>query len=300
MTLMEAQRICRRFYRLTNPSEEDRFLVEEALHYLIEETGNPDYMAQLGSVYYEQRQFDLALKYYELAAEYDHTFALVGLGYIWYYGRTGERNYEKAFRCFDRAGKKGDLNAAYKVADMYRRGLYVDKDPDRFREIIEDLYEKLKGGPYPYSKAPEVFLRLSQIREAEGKEEEAYELLERARPLIARRIADSGFFGDRTIMQEIVGGMYRLRPEGPAEIDLFDLYHLLKTPCLIRFRFQGRPLEVEAVEEESNVVVRFGSRWFRTAEDFLAGAETDGVPLATLYNELYAFEVVREDGTGKD
>ena len=300
MTIIEAQMIVDRFYRLTDPTEEDRFLVEEALQYLIEMTGDPNYMAELGGMYYEQRQFDLARKYYEMAAEYDNTYALLGLGYIWYYGRLGERDYEKAFRCFDRAREKGDLNAAYKVADMYRRGYYVENDPGRFRKIIEELYGKLKKERNPYSKAPEVFVRLAEIREADGKNGEALSLYEAARPMIARRIADSGFFGDRTIMKEIMEGIYRLQPEGPDEIDLYDLYHLLDQPCTVRFRFEGRPQEVQSLEEDGAVVIRYGSRWFRTTDDFFTGAEIDGERLTALYAELYAFEVVREDGTDKN
>ena len=300
MTIIEAQMILDRFYRLTDPTEEDRFLVEEALQYLIEMTGDPNYMAELGGMYYEQRQFDLARKYYEMAAESDNTYALLGLGYIWYYGRLGERDYEKAFRCFDRAREKGDLNAAYKVADMYRRGCYVEKDPGRFRKIIEELYEKLKKERNPYSKAPEVFVRLAEIREEDGKTWEALSLYEAARLMIARRIADSDFFGDRTIMKEIMEGIYRLQPEGLDEIDLYDLYHLLEQPCTVRFRFEGRPQEVQSLEEDGAVVIRFGSRWFRTTEDFFVGAEIDGERLTALYAELYAFEVVREDGTDKN
>ena len=300
MTIIEAQMILDRFYRLTDPTEEDRFLVEEALQYLIEMTGDPNYMAELGGMYYEQRQFDLARKYYEMAAESDNTYALLGLGYIWYYGRLGERDYEKAFRCFDRAREKGDLNAAYKVADMYRRGYYVENDPGRFRKIIEELYGKLKKERNPYSKAPEVFVRLAEIREADGKNGEALSLYEAARPMIARRIADSGFFGDRTIMKEIMGGIYRLQPEGPDEIYLHDLYHLLDQPCTVRFRFEGRPQEVQSLEEDGAVVIRYGSRWFRTTDDFFTGAEIDGERLTALYAELYAFEVVREDGTDKN
>ena len=143
MTILEARKICEDFFQLTNPDDGDRFIAEEALSYLIEETKDPEYMALLGGLYYEQKQFGLALKYYEMAVEYDHTYALVGLGYIWYYGRTGKRDYEKAFHCFDRARQKGDVNAAYKVADMYRRGLYVKKDPEEFRRIIEQLYQDL-------------------------------------------------------------------------------------------------------------------------------------------------------------
>ena len=71
MTILEAKRICSDYYNMTNPSEEDTFLYTEALKFLIEEAKDADYMVELGGLYYEDRQFDLALKYYELAAEYN-------------------------------------------------------------------------------------------------------------------------------------------------------------------------------------------------------------------------------------
>ena len=92
MTILEARNICRNYYDLTNPSEEDRFLLAEALDFLITETKDPDYMVELGGMYYEQRRFDLALKYYEMAAEYDNLYAISDLGYIWYYGRAGKES----------------------------------------------------------------------------------------------------------------------------------------------------------------------------------------------------------------
>ena len=63
MTILEAKRICSDYYNMTNPSEEDTFLYTEALRFLIEEAKDADYMVELGGLYYEDRQFDLALKY---------------------------------------------------------------------------------------------------------------------------------------------------------------------------------------------------------------------------------------------
>ena len=69
MTILEARRICTEYYYKTNPSEEDSFLYTEALKFLIEEAKDADYMVELGGLYYESRQFDLALKYYDLLVE---------------------------------------------------------------------------------------------------------------------------------------------------------------------------------------------------------------------------------------
>ena len=143
MTITEAQDILHNYYDLTNPDEEERFLYMEALDFLIHETGNDRYMVELGSHYYEARQFDLALKYYELAAECDNIDAMMGLGYICYYGRTGTRDYEKAYHYYERARIRGNLVAEYKIADMYKNGYYVEQDRERYRQIIESLYPKV-------------------------------------------------------------------------------------------------------------------------------------------------------------
>ena len=188
MTIIEARRICTEYYYKTNPSEEDSFLYTEALKFLIEEAKDADYMVELGGLYYESRQFDLALKYYELAAEYNNLYAISNLGYIWYYGRTGERNYEKAFYYFDKARQMGDIIAAYKVADMHKNGYFVEKDYGKYKEIIEGLYPKVKKARRLNEPLPEIFTRLAKIRSEEGNVKDALRLYDRAKDFLAQRI----------------------------------------------------------------------------------------------------------------
>ena len=293
MTVYEAGKICRDYYNLTNPTDEDQFLFTEALRYLVEETKEPRYMLALGGFYYEERRFDLALKYYEMAAEYDDLNAIVGLGYIWYYGRTGERNFEKAFYYYDKARQAGDPVAAYKVADMYRNGYYVDKDLSKYREIIEDLYPKVKDLQMLGDPVPEVSIRLAKIRTEEGKTEEALRLYEKARNFLEQRIRVSPFFGNLNIMKWMIEDIYKLKAFDEEDMRLYDLYYALGTPVRVRFTFERKQHEVEAVEEDGEVVIRFDDRWYRTVDDFFQKAELDGELLTSRYEELYGFEVVK-------
>ena len=127
MTISEAESVCRAFHRLSSPTEDDRFLFIEAMDFLVRETAGPEYMMELGGFYYEEKKFDLALKYYELAAECRWPAAYLCLGYVWYYGRTGNRDYEKAFRYYTLAAESGSTVARYswptctKTAIMWRR-----------------------------------------------------------------------------------------------------------------------------------------------------------------------------------
>ncbi|MBQ1316252.1 MAG: sel1 repeat family protein, partial [Lachnospiraceae bacterium] len=226
MTILEAKKILRHFYSLSNPTEEEEFLYTEALQFLIAETKDSDYMVDLGGFYYDKREFDLALKYYEMAAEYGNRYAISNLGYIWYYGRTGEKDYEKAFKYFDKARAMGDIVASYKVADMYRNGYYVEKDYEKYKEIILSLYPKVKNARRLGEPLPEIFTRLAKIRSDEGKTEEALSLYDTARDFLAQRIRANPFFGNLTIMKWLIHDVYELREFDPAAMDLHDLYHV--------------------------------------------------------------------------
>ena len=56
------------------------------------------------------------------------------MGYIWYYGRTGERNYKKAFEYFSTMMEKENLVATCKIADMYKNGYYVEKNQEKYKD----------------------------------------------------------------------------------------------------------------------------------------------------------------------
>ena len=84
MTVKEARTIAEQYHRKPNPSDEDFFIFTEAMDFLIREQNNPRDMMHLGGVYYGRREFDLALKYYEMASTFNIDAADECLGYIWY------------------------------------------------------------------------------------------------------------------------------------------------------------------------------------------------------------------------
>ena len=292
MTVTEAKRIIRNYYRITTPSSEESFLYTEALSFLIEETRDPKAMVELGGYYYGEREFDLALKYYEMAAESGDLSAISSLGYIWYYGRTGEVDYEKAFSYFDKARKLGDIRAAYKIADMYKNGYFVEKDYEKYKAIVEELYPKVKNAQRPDAPLPEIYTRLAKIRSGEGKTEEALALYDEAKDFLAQRIRFDPFFGDLNIMKWMIGDIYKLREFDEKNVWLYDLYYLLEKPVTVRFKFEEDTHEVEAVEEEGGLAIRFDGAWYRTVDDFFRKAGLDGEFLTLLYEELYDFEVI--------
>ncbi len=290
MKIHAARKICQNYSDLTNPTEDDDFVFTEAMKYLIEETKNSDYMVDLGGFYYGKRQFELALKYYELAAEYNNKYAISNLGYIWYYGRTGEKNYEKAFYYFDKARQMGDIVAAYKVADMYKNGYYVERDFSKYKSIIEELYPKVRNARMLEDPLPEIFTRLARIRSDEGNVEEALRLYDIARDFLAQRIRVNPFFGNLNIMKWMIEDIYKLREFDPDFFELYDLYYVLGKPAKVRFSFEDSDHEVESLKEDGALVIRFDGKWFRDIDDFFKKAELGGELLTTRYAELYDFE----------
>lgn len=293
MTISDAKRVARRYHSIVNPSQEEKFCYTEALDFLISKTGDSDIMVELGAFYYEQRDFTLALKYYEMAAEKQNLYAISNLGYIWYYGRTGEKNYEKAFFYFDTARKMGDLVAAYKVADMYKNGYFVEKDIVKYKQIIEDLYPKVKDAQYLGDPLPEVFTRLAKIRTEEGDIDTALSLYDQARDFLSQRIQDHPFFGDLNIMKWLIQDVYQPRKFDEEAFGLYDLFYLLQQPLKVLFSFDGDEHEIESAEEEAAIAVRLDDQWYRTIDDFFLKAELDGVQLTFLEDDLYDFRIVR-------
>ena len=291
MTIREAEKNIIDFYDISNPNDDEIFIWTESLKFMIEKTNESRYMMELGGYYYEIQNFDLALKYYEMAAMKEDVSAYECLGYIWYYGRTGEKDYKKAFEYYEKAMKKGHLVATYKVADMYRNGYYVEKDYDKYKKIIEELYPKVKDLKNVFEPIPEVFTRLAKIRMVENKNGEAKNLLLKAKDVLAERISINAFFGNFTIMKWLIKDLYKVKEFDANDFDLYDLYYVLEKPTLLTFENYEERYEVESVIEDGELVVRFKDKWFRTIDDFMQKAEIDGKSLCKIYFELENFKI---------
>ncbi len=296
MTIKEAENIVRSFDEGRKFTDEEEFMFIEAMNFLIEERKDPRDMMYLGGYYYEKKHFDLALKYYEMAASMDYDEAYECLGYIWYYGRTGERDYGKAFEYFTKMMNKGNLVATYKVADMYRNGYYVDKDMNKYKSMIEGLYEKVQDCRNVFDPVPEVYTRLARIRTEEGKRDDAVNLYLHAKDWLAQRIHFNAFFGNLNIMKWLIDDLYKLIEFDEDYFDFFDLYYLLNTPHRIKFFYEDEEMNLESVMEGDECVVCFNGKWYHSRDDFFKDAATkDGTMLTAIYGDLYGFEVMDND-----
>ena len=113
--------------------------IETMLRYLnkLADKGDPTALQTLGALYYTgvgdiiHQDYSKAIYFYEKSAELseltDH-WALNNLGYCYYYGRSVEIDYKKAYSCFALSATYNNPNAMYKLGDMYYYGHYVKKD----------------------------------------------------------------------------------------------------------------------------------------------------------------------------
>ena len=173
---------------------------------------------------------------------------------------------------------------------MYRNGYYVEKNYEKYKEIIEDIYAtRLKFEPHYI---PEICTRLARIRSNEGKTDEAIRLYRKAREELTARICHDAFFGNINIMKWLIDDLYKLTDIDMKNLDLFDLFELLKKPVKIRFQCDADEREhfVEAVEEDGIVVVNFDGNWYRSVDDLFRKGEIVGERLVKLAYELRDFE----------
>ena len=291
MTVEEAKKLVEEFNENKRITEEDEFTFIEAMNFLIDELHDPSDMMWLGGYYYEIRRFDLALKYYEMAASYDYDEAYECLGYIWYYGRVGKKDYKKAFECFSKMMEKGNLQATYKVADMYKNGYYVEKNQAKYEEIIEGLYPKIKKCNNVFDPIPEVCTRLAKIRSEQGNIKEAVNLYFEAKNVLAQRIRYNAFFGNLNIMKWLIDDLYDLIEFDPYNFDLYDCYYLLKTPNKISFTYEGRILYLVSEADGQECAVFFNGKWYRDRDAFFKEAFIEGEKLTAVYKKMKDFKV---------
>lgn len=115
---------------LPMPGDVAAFIEEIYLEQI--EDGSEDAANDLGSLYYNGRygepNYEKAVRYYTIAASMGSRAAAENLGYCYYYGRTGAPDYEKAFHYFALGAFDGHIISLYKIGDMYLNGYYVQKN----------------------------------------------------------------------------------------------------------------------------------------------------------------------------
>ncbi len=292
LTIDNAKKNVQNYYTLNNPTDEDDFLFTESLEYLIHKTNKSEYMMDLGGWYYGRKQFDLAEEYYLMAAELKNTSAYSGLGYIYYYGRTGTPNYELAFKYYSLASESGDIECTYKVADMYRNGYYVEKNYEKYVEIMKSLYPKICNARNIFAPLPQIYSRLAKIYRDEGDISQAIDLLVIAKNFMTHRLKYSTFFGDLTIMKYLILDLYQLVELDPTEVDLFDLYYVLQSPTKVIISINNEPHIIETKKDGNMLYITMDDKNYENVDEFFSRALIDDTHITALYFNVDYLELI--------
>ncbi len=107
-------------------------------------------MNDLGALYYMgelvEQDYARAAELYEMAMAHGCYQSIVNLGYIYEYGRTGEKDLGKAYRYYALAAALAPSSeAVYKLGDMYSRGVTGERDVMKAKALWERSLELAQG-----------------------------------------------------------------------------------------------------------------------------------------------------------
>jgi len=111
---------------------------EKALEYyqLSADQGFAKAQNNLGNIYRKQ-SYQKALEYYQLAADQGFAYAQYNLGNMYYYGYGVEQSYQKAIEYFQLAADQGFVKAQHNLGYMYQYGYGVEKSYQKAVQYIQ-------------------------------------------------------------------------------------------------------------------------------------------------------------------
>ncbi|MBQ9910653.1 MAG: sel1 repeat family protein [Lachnospiraceae bacterium] len=183
------------------------------------ESGDAAAMCDLGSLYYTGRageqNYEKAAFYYAMADREGDRQATENLGYIYYYGRTGTKDYEKAFHYFLKGALDGHLRSLYKIGDFYKNGYYVEKDPKEAYRIYMHCIEQLSDESIPLVGA-DVYMRMGDcLYEGTGVERDllaAQHFMSSAEGMFYQRLIE-GDFHQKHNLEHVLDVLDKIRKE---------------------------------------------------------------------------------------
>ena len=92
--------------------------------------GANGYLTNKGASLYKESTYAESVEYYRLAAAMGETHSISNLGYCYLYGRDIEPNTSLAIAYFTIAANQEDVDAAYKLGDIYSTDKWGVKDKE--------------------------------------------------------------------------------------------------------------------------------------------------------------------------
>ena len=102
-------------------------------------------MFSLGYIYYSgdrvKENYDLAMLYFKVSAQYNYARAQYYIGLMYYEGKGENYDYQKSLYWYRLASDNGDLGATYKLALMCCNGDGTKRDSGKAIELLKKSSE---------------------------------------------------------------------------------------------------------------------------------------------------------------
>jgi len=286
-------------------SEEDQFVLNELCRFIYEETGDTSYLIEgSNETVADPRHLE---KIYLLSINNGQEHNCYLLAKLYASGKLGSFDFKKAYEYYLRAAKTQKIGdgtsidesvtdyhnlAKLELAKMYRNGLYVKKDYDRYRKIVNEIYEEIKDQSWQDYRFEELFEK-AKLDLEEGNIEEGLEILFKARRecwILLKYMQDEASY---RLLKEMNDLLYKYIDLDLSDIGPEDLTELLKQPITVRFLYDDIFYKIRSYQDGEDVVIEFEDNLYRDPIDFIMKAKAGDTWLREMLFNSDMWEVKR-------
>lgn len=217
--------------------------------------------------------------------------ALDSIGYKYLYGENCCPDYKKAYRYFYHAEKLGNMYSRYHRALMFKNGLHVKKNYNKYVKMIESIVNEFiaSGGKNILLCIDFAFIELAKIYKEKGDDKKGLEYAFKAKELNDARIYN---FLQISKMPEILDIIYSMIPFDESDMDIYDLLYLLKKPARARVFANGKKYKIESVDMNGYCMVKFKNKYYKNVKEFFNKASIDGKKIYEWLDNVDYVEVI--------
>ena len=113
---------------------------DELLYYA--RFGDDNKQVELAKIYFKQKNYDEAFRWYKAAANQENPDGINGLGCCYMLGRSVEKDEKYAVQLFSKAAEMGSIHAQLNLAMAYYTGKGIEGDSNKAFSLFKKLAEK--------------------------------------------------------------------------------------------------------------------------------------------------------------
>ena len=273
MTVEVARKKVDSFYDELSPSDEQ---IKEHLSNLefLASKNDISAMRECGSAMVYYKKYDLAKKYYDMVIELDKdsknalsesTFAHVELGDLYKNNHISDNNYSLAFNHYVVAATYENELAKERIADMYKDGLHVSRDYNKYVEMITNLYNaSLEEDKLDLS----LCQKMAEIKYSQ-KDYKA------CADIVHHFVVGSGFSisDDIESIIKIHKLKYKLGLISEKEFDIFSIDALINKYSEFSFKYRNKRYVIKHLKQGRRGLYEFMGNKYKTLIDFIIKAK---------------------------